>query len=121
MSLAFRSAKDDTNRFAIPKRVPPMHDDPYEVLGLATNADEATIRQTYLDLVRRFPPDRDPEQFARVRAAYEALRDPFVRLENLLFSIRGTDTLDAIRSEAIREVRDARIPTRKLLSLADAP
>lgn len=98
-----------------------MHDDPYEVLGLTAGADEATIRQTYLDLVRKFPPDREPEQFARVRAAYDALRDPVVRLESLLFNIRGTDTLDAIRSAAIRQVRDARIPTRKLLSLADAP
>ena len=97
-----------------------MHDDPYEVLGLTANADEAAIRQAYLDLVRKFPPDRDPEQFARVRAAYDALRDPFVRIESLLFGIRGTDTMDAIRSDAIRQVRDARIPTNKLLSLADA-
>lgn len=98
-----------------------MHDDPYEVLGLTANADEATIRQTYLDLVRKFPPDREPEQFARVRAAYDALRDPLVRLESTLFDIRGSDTLDAIRTAAIQQLRDARIPTRKLLSLADAP
>ena len=97
-----------------------MHDDPYEVLGVPSSADEAEIRQKYLDLVRQFPPDRAPERFTAVRAAYEALRDPVTRLTRQLFDTRGSDTIDAIRTEAIQQLRNARIPTAKLLSLADA-
>ena len=97
-----------------------MHDDPFEVLGVPPSADENEIRQTYLDLVRQFPPDRAPERFTAVRAAYEALRDPVTRLTRQLFDTRGSDTLNAIRAEAIRQLRATRIPTAKLLSLADS-
>lgn len=47
---------------------------PYAVLGLPREASPADIRKAYYDLVRRHPPERDPEGFRRVRAAYEALR-----------------------------------------------
>ena len=97
-----------------------MHEDPYEVLSLPASANEAEIRQKYLDLVRQFPPDRAPERFTAVRAAYEALRDPVTRLTRQLFDTRGSDTIDAIRAEAIRQLRSSRIPIAKLLSLADA-
>ena len=53
--------------------------DPYEQLGLPPSADETEIRQHYLELVRQFPPDRAPERFAEIRAAYDALRDPVSR------------------------------------------
>ena len=56
--------------------------DPYETMGLSPQADEREIRDRYLDLVRQFPPDREPERFASIRAAYEQLRDPAVRLRS---------------------------------------
>ena len=61
--------------------------DPYEVLGLADDADEAEIRRRYLELVRQSPPDREPERFAAVRAAYDEVRDPVRRLEAQLFRV----------------------------------
>ena len=51
-------------------------EDPYETLGLTTDAGEAEIRRRYLELVREFPPDRAPERFTAIHAAYEAMRDP---------------------------------------------
>ena len=39
--------------------------DPYEVLGLPRTADEAETRPRYLELVRQFPPDRDPTAVRR--------------------------------------------------------
>lgn len=47
---------------------------PFEILGVAEDADDATIRQAYLRLLRRHPPERDPDGFRRLRAAYEAVR-----------------------------------------------
>lgn len=94
--------------------------DPYEVLGLPQHADEAEIRRRYLELVRQFPPDRAPEQFAAVRAAYDEVRDPARRLEALLFQTATSDTLDAIAVEVRARLRQARIPLNALLALGEA-
>ena len=58
--------------------------DPFAVLGLDPGVDDAGLRQAYRAAVQRHPPERDPEGFRRVRAAYEALRDPRARMERLL-------------------------------------
>lgn len=48
--------------------------DPYEVLGVAPDADPETIRQAYFRLIRRYHPDRnpDPQAAERFRAVYDA-------------------------------------------------
>ena len=79
-----------------------MHD-PYDVLGLTIDADETQIRQRYLELVRSNPPDREPERFAAVHAAYESLRDPAERIRNQLFTIDDQERFD-------RGDRDGRAP-----------
>lgn len=49
----------------------------YRELGLSPDAhDGDTVRRAYRRAVRQHPPDRDPEGFRRVRAAYERLGDP---------------------------------------------
>lgn len=57
--------------------------DPYTVLGLtqgpAATPDE--IKQTYFALVRAHPPEREPEAFKRIRAAYDRLKTPEQKLE----------------------------------------
>ena len=57
-----------------------MVTDPYDVLGLPADADDEAIRRKYLELVRQFTPDQNPEKFAQVRSAYEALKDLNTRL-----------------------------------------
>jgi len=53
--------------------------DPYEVLGLPRDADDAAVRRAWREAVRRHPPDADPEGFRRARQAYEMLRDAAAR------------------------------------------
>ena len=55
--------------------------DPYAVLGLPCTATAAEIKQAYFALVRAHPPEREPDTFKRIRAAYERLRDPERRAE----------------------------------------
>ena len=57
------------------------YSDPYAVLGLPREAPAAEIKRAYFALVRAHPPERDPEAFKRVRAAYERLRDPAKRAD----------------------------------------
>ncbi|MGC8643988.1 MAG: J domain-containing protein [Isosphaeraceae bacterium] len=95
--------------------------DPYEQLGLPPSADDVEIRKRYLELVRQFPPDRAPERFAEIRAAYDALQDPAGRLEARLFQSRSrTDSLEAIDEELRRRLKTARFPLSVLASWADS-
>jgi len=49
---------------------------PYRVLGIPEDtADDDAIRNAWLEGVRRFPPEKEPERFARIREAYEMIRD----------------------------------------------
>lgn len=55
--------------------------DPYAVLGLAPTASPEEIKQAYFAQVRAHPPEREPEAFKQIRAAYEQLRTPQKRFE----------------------------------------
>jgi curved DNA-binding protein CbpA len=74
-------------------------DDPYKTLGLPADADDETIRRRYLELVRQYPPEHAPEQFAAVRAAYESLRDLNTRLRYRLFEAGKKESVEAIIEE----------------------
>jgi DnaJ-class molecular chaperone len=95
--------------------------DPYAIMGLPMDADEAQIRQRYLDLVRQFPPDQAPERFAAVRSAYDEIRDPRRRLEVRLFAPGGGDSLEAIAADLRARLVAGRMPVDALLALADQP
>jgi len=60
--------------------------DPYEILGVAPDADDDVIRKAYLELVRRFSPDTDPEAFKSLSNAYEQVKDEKRRLQHYLFN-----------------------------------
>ncbi len=81
--------------------------DPYETLGLSRQAGDEEIRARYLELVREFPPDRAAERFAAVRAAYEQLRDPAVRMQSLLFEAGGEESIPAMVADIRRRLRRA--------------
>ena len=53
----------------------------YEVLGVPNTAAEGEIKRAYFNLVRKYQPDRFPEEFKEIRAAYEILSDRKERAE----------------------------------------
>jgi len=65
-----------TNRFS----------DPRAVLAVGPEADDEQIRAAYLRKIKEYPPDRCPEEFERVRDAYELLRDRRQRSQLTLLS-----------------------------------
>ncbi|HTD79709.1 MAG TPA: DnaJ domain-containing protein [Chloroflexota bacterium] len=66
------------------------NDDPHTVLGLDSRATAEDVRRAYFRLVRLYTPEAHPEQFKRVRAAYEALRSPLRRAELALMAFDET-------------------------------
>ncbi|MBF0285026.1 MAG: J domain-containing protein [Magnetococcales bacterium] len=98
-----------------------MNSDPYFVLGLSDDADDEAVRQAYLRGVRTFSPDRHPERFQEIRAAYEALQDPRRRAAWRLFHPPRVD-FAALLAPLLRP--DPAIPrptSRELLALLAAP
>jgi curved DNA-binding protein CbpA len=63
---------------------PRSKDDPLHVLGLPRHATEQEIRKRYLELVREFPPEREPERFQQIHAAYKAAEDPLLLAQRFL-------------------------------------
>ncbi len=49
-------------------------DDSYQVLGLKPGAAREEIDRAYRTLVRRYPPELNPERFALIHDAYDRLR-----------------------------------------------
>ena len=66
------------------------------VLGIPANASDEEIRAAYLEKVKQHPPDRSPEEFERIRDAYETLRDPRRRMRNLILSVDPTEPLASL-------------------------
>lgn len=46
----------------------------YDILGLEPEASQADIKKAYFKLVRQHSPESDPEQFQKIREAYEQLK-----------------------------------------------
>lgn len=67
--------------------------DPYRVLGVDRQASEAEIKRAYFRLVREYSPEREPERFQEIRAAYERLRTPERRAQTDLFLLQPPPAL----------------------------
>jgi curved DNA-binding protein CbpA len=53
----------------------------YELLGVEKTADQTQIKRGYFNQVRKYPPEKFPEEFKALRAAYETLSDKEMRAE----------------------------------------
>ncbi|MGB2985331.1 MAG: J domain-containing protein [Phycisphaerae bacterium] len=72
---------------------------PYEVLNVTFEDGDEVIRRHYLEAVRRFPPERHPKEFGRVREAYERIKDEEGRLKFLLFEPSQGESIDELLAE----------------------
>jgi curved DNA-binding protein CbpA len=90
--------------------------DPYQVLELLPDADDAAIRARYLELVRRWPPEQAPEKFAAVRTAYELVRNRDARLKHRLFDAGRGASIDGLIEEAVCRTRRRRVTLAELLA-----
>jgi curved DNA-binding protein CbpA len=79
--------------------------DPRQVLGIAANATQEEIRAAYLRRIKEHPPDSSPEEFERVRDAYETLRDPRRRAQALLFAVDPEAPLTSLIADRRKEHR----------------
>ena len=95
--------------------------DPYVVLGLPADSDDDTIRRRYLELVKQFSPERDPEKFAAIRRAYESMRDLETRLRYRLFDAGKNESIDAILEELACRTTRRRLSLQALMNAERKP
>lgn len=92
---------------------------PFDLLGVAEDADDDAIKKAYLQRVREHPPERDPDRFQAIRAAYEAIKTHRDRLRYQLFQAETPD-LAELTAAALRPGDTRRRPSeaqvRQLLS-----
>ncbi|MGO8792216.1 MAG: J domain-containing protein [Terriglobia bacterium] len=75
------------NRHRNPQSALTPPKDARDILGVGPNATDAEIRAAYLQKVKENPPDRAPDQFERIRDAYDLLRDPRRRALQMLLGV----------------------------------
>ena len=83
---------------------------PYAVLGLSAGANADDVRRAYFGLVRQYGPETHPDEFKRIRAAYDALRSPMRRAALALETFDETAAqvdLDFMASMAHEDAFDA--------------
>lgn len=64
---------------------------PYDILDVPLDATDKAIRKSYLELVKKFPPDIAPHQFKKISKAYSQIKDEKSRLSYYLFDIENDD------------------------------
>ena len=63
-----------------------LEEDPQNILGVSEDADTEEIRTAYLNKIKKYPPERCPEEFESIRDAYKILSDPGRRMRIVLQS-----------------------------------
>ncbi|WP_375741818.1 DnaJ domain-containing protein [Corallococcus interemptor] len=76
---------------------------PYEVLGVEKDADARAIKKAYFERVRQNPPETHPEEFRRLREAYELLSDPEARQAFDASAAQQADGPEAAKNAALQE------------------
>jgi curved DNA-binding protein CbpA len=93
---------------------------PYDILKIGEDADDAAVKKAYLAAVREFPPERFPEQFQKIREAYEKIGTAKARLQYELFDTSLPDPVEIaellLRGRMIKGSRLDEKQFRKLLA-----
>ena len=84
----------------------------YERLGLESGASVEDIKRAFFTAVREFPPEKDPENYKLIRAAYDTLINPQSRQEYDTRDQYGPEVV-ALEGE-LESAREAEDPHRQV-------
>ena len=57
----------------------------YLTLGVSLEANDQEIRARYLELIKKYTPEKDPVRFQQVSTAYEKIKSARARIRTALF------------------------------------
>src|SRR5262245_57570904 len=79
----------------------------YTTLEVPPTASPEEIRRAYYQMVRKYPPEQEPERFEQIRRAYETLADEKARRDYDALQEHG-DEITGLFSQAIRLMEQGR-------------
>jgi len=65
-----------------------MMANPYEILGIKSDASPGEIKKAYFRLVKKYTPEKEPEKFRTIRLAYEQLKSHASRAKTDFFVLK---------------------------------
>lgn len=80
--------------------------DLYDVLGINTESSEQEIKKAYIRKIKQFPPEQYPEEFKKIRSAYETLSHPQTRREYDTMSAHG-EVINVMLSEGQQHMSES--------------
>ena len=91
-------------------------ENPYDVLGIPRNAPSDDIKKAYFSLIRKHPPEKNPQGFKRIRLAYDSLKDMDKRSRTDLFLF--SDPYQEFKVDPVEEAEYVRkLDMRVVISL----
>ena len=85
----------------------------YFILGLELNATDEEIRKRYLELIKQYTPEKDPDRFQEITSAYEQIKTPRARIREKLFGALSVSDAE----ETLLSFGRARTPVRRRAGL----
>ncbi len=76
----------------------------FDVLEVVEDASDELIKKAYLQKVREYPPEQAPEQFQRIRLAFEAIQTQRQRLKYQLFH-HEPPSIDVFLKQLLKSIR----------------
>lgn len=71
----------------------------YYILGLDTNASEKEIRHQYLELIKKYTPEKNPTRFQDITESYERIKSKRQAIKNrILGMMECSDSESALLS-----------------------
>ncbi len=75
---------------------------PFDILDVGEDASDEVIKKAYLRKVRQYTPERAPQQFQEIRAAFEAIQTRKQRLRYQLFH-HEPPSIDVLLEHALQQ------------------
>ncbi|KEI12410.1 hypothetical protein Z959_04230 [Clostridium novyi B str. ATCC 27606] len=73
-------------------------DNLYDILQIDNKTRDIEIKKAYIKMLRKYPPEKCPEEFKKIREAYEILIDPILKAEYNAF-INHKDNINEYRKK----------------------
>lgn len=89
----------------------------YEILDVPKNADDASIKSAYLSLISHYTPDDAPDEFEKIREAFEKIENKKARSKYFLFH-HPIEGLKEFHQVLLQQNNNKKSPTTKKLFTA---
>ena len=87
----------------------------YFIMGLDLDVTDEEIRKRYLELIKQYTPEKDPNQFQKITSAYEQIKTPRARIRGKLFGTLSVSDAE----EALLSLGRSRTPVRRRAGLKE--